>query len=116
MPTYCYTNGDRTIEEHYPMGEAPRKIRRGGRTYHRDFRAEQVGTRPPGNWPMESDALGVNPEQIAEAEAHSREIGIPTRFTKEGCAVFESPQHRKRYAEALGYFDRNGGFSDPQPK
>ncbi len=115
MPMYCYTNkAGQTVERFYPMGHAPEQIRVNGRRAVRDYLAEHVKTRPAGNWPMASDNLGVSPDQIAEAEAHSREIGIPTHFDAEGCAILTSPSHRKRYAEALGFFDRNGGYSDPQ--
>ena len=116
MPIYCYSHKEDVLERSFPFGKAPEVIRSQGKTYHRDFQAEHVKTRPPGNWPMESDSLGVDPSQIKEAEAESIRLGIPTRFTSDGCAVLESPSHRKRLAEAYGYFDRNGGYSDPQPK
>jgi len=63
---------------------------------------------------MESDAVGVNPTQRIEAMAHAKKIGVPTEFNNEGQAVFTSRMHRKKYCEAIGYFDRNGGYSDPQ--
>ncbi len=81
----------------------------------RDFRAELVNTRPAANYPMESDAAGVHPDQRVEAEAHSRSIGIPTHFTEDGAAVFTDPKHRKRYCEAIGMYDRNAGPGDPVP-
>lgn len=114
MPTYCYSRGNEVIERVFSMEDVPETVRVRGRTFHRDFQAECAKTRPPGNWPMESDALGVAASQVAEAEAESRAMGIPTHFTKDGCAILTSPEHRRRYAEALGYFDRNGGYSDPQ--
>jgi len=64
---------------------------------------------------MYSDAAGVAPSQVREAEEHARKIGIPTSFLKDGRAIFEGPAHRKTYCEAVGLFDRNGGYSDPQP-
>jgi len=67
-------------------------------------------------WPMHSYAAAVHPSQVPEAEAHARSIGIPTSFDKEGEAVFTDPKHRKRYCEAVGLYDRNGGYSDPQRK
>jgi hypothetical protein len=65
---------------------------------------------------MVSDAAGVSPEQSVDAMRHSQEIGIPTEFNSQGQAVFTSASHRKRYCEAIGLYDRNGGFSDPQRK
>lgn len=71
---------------------------------------------PPGNWPMKSDAMGVHPDQIPEVEAHSRRVGVPTRFDKDtGQAILTSPDHRRRYAKAIGLIDRNAGYSDPTP-
>jgi hypothetical protein len=61
-----------------------------------------------------SDAAGVAPSQVKEATDHSRKIGIPTEFTPDGQAIFTSRSHRKRYLEAVGLFDRNGGYGDPQ--
>ncbi len=69
-----------------------------------------------GNWPMKSEALGVHPDQIGEAREQSIKLGVPTEFTKDGRPILTSPKHRKRYAEALGFHDRNGGYSDPVRK
>lgn len=81
----------------------------------RDFLTEHGSTvHIPGNWPMASEALGVHPDQIGEATAEAVKHGVPTDFDRHGRPIFTSPQHRKRYCEAHGYYDRNGGFSDPQ--
>jgi len=84
----------------------------------RDIRSEHSSFHnTPGNYPMESNAAGVAVKQAAEAEQHSREIGIPTHFNREtGNPVFTSKQHRKKYCEANGLYDRNAGHSDPKPK
>jgi hypothetical protein len=65
-------------------------------------------------YPMKSDAVGVHPSQRMEAIAESRALGVPTDFTSDGRAVLESAGHRKRYCEALSYFDKDGGYRDPQ--
>jgi hypothetical protein len=81
----------------------------------RDLLAEQGGVvHRCGCWPMYSDAAGVAEHQVPEAMAHSRRIGIPTDFTQDGRAIFTSREHRKKYCEAIGLYDRNGGYSDPQ--
>jgi hypothetical protein len=67
------------------------------------------------SWPMYSDALGVNPDQIDEARAESVRMGVPTDFNKDGQAILESRGHRKKYAEANGMYDRDGGYGDAQP-
>lgn len=67
-------------------------------------------------WPMKSDALGVHPSQIAEARELSVKFGVPTDFTPDGRAILNDPHHRRQYAESQGFYDRNGGYSDPQRK
>lgn len=120
MPTYCYTtrNGSNTVDRYFPFGMAPKKIRVGGRVADRDVVAEHSSTSStPGNWPMESDAAGVCPTQIDEVQRHSMKIGVPTQFNrKTGAAIFRTRRHRKKYLEAIGMFDRDGGHSDPQRK
>lgn len=71
----------------------------------------------PGNYPMVSYAAGVHPSQIAEQQAVLKAEGVRnTHFTKDGDPVFEDRSHRREYCEALGLFDRNGGYSDPAPR
>lgn len=88
-----------------------------GEAMRRDYISERRGViSTPGNWPMCSDAAGVAESQAKEAMEHAASIGIPTEFNSQGQAVFVSASHRKRYCEAIGLFDRNGGYSDPQRK
>jgi hypothetical protein len=118
MPIYCYRNdAGEVIELTYPMGEAPHRIVHEELVYERSYQDELAAPgRNCGLWPMYSDAAGCNPDQVPEMEAHSREIGIPTHFDSEGRAIFTSRKHRKKYCEAIGLFDRSGGYSDPQPQ
>ena len=86
-----------------------------GATAERDFVAEQNGTvHYAGTWPMKSEALGVCPSQIPEAVEQARKLGVPTSFAPDGRAILTGPQHRKRLAEGLGFYDRNGGYGDPR--
>lgn len=87
----------------------------GGRA-PRVFSAPMANTGAKG-YPILSDVLGVGESQIQEARDHSVQIGVPTNFTPDGRAILESPKHRKEYAEALGYHERNsfGGRNDAQP-
>jgi hypothetical protein len=64
---------------------------------------------------MKSDALGVHPDQVEEAYAESVQAGAPTEFDpKTGQAIIRDRHHRKRYAEAMGMYDIDGGYGDPQ--
>lgn len=119
MPTYCFTTKEgETVERWFPMGKAPEYVRlEDGRRARRDILAEHGEFRPTcGNWPILSDALGVHPSQVAEATAQAHSVGVPTEFRPDGRAVLRSPEHRKRFAEALGFYDLNGGYGDPQRK
>lgn len=118
MPTYCYTCTDCgteledccAMEARRPTLTCPHC----GAQAPRDFMREHTHMRTfPANWPMESDALGVHPNQVEDARRESERLGVPTDFTRDGRAILVSPAHRKRYARALGFHDRNGGYSDP---
>jgi len=104
------------VEEHRPMSDSQKpKTCDCGETMTRDYTSEQLGVvSTPGNWPLLSDAVGVNPDQRTEAMKHASSIGVPTEFNSKGQAVFTSAGHRKRYCEAIGFIDRNAGYSDPQ--
>lgn len=65
--------------------------------------------------PIESYAMGVHPSQIQEARAIDEAHGVPTDYTPDGCPILVSQEHRRRYAEAHGFYDRNAGYGDPVP-
>jgi len=116
MPQYCFTDSTGcTIQKVFRMGKAPKTVNTNGRTFYRDIPAEHRSFRDtPGNWPKKCDATGVHPDQIEDAYALSRAQGCPTEFTSDGRRIFTNAQHRKRWCELSGYYDRNGGYSDPQ--
>lgn len=71
----------------------------------------------PGNWPHASYAAGVHPAQIPAQQAALKAAGVrTTHYTKDGDPIFEDRAHRKEVCEALGLFDRAGGYGDPQAK
>lgn len=71
----------------------------------------------PANYPMVSSAAGVHPGQIKEHMDHLRKMGCgQVDHTKDGDIIFRDKAQRKKVCETLGLFDRNGGYSDPQPK
>lgn len=115
MPTYCYVNDDtgEAIEEQFPIGQAPENIARDGLTFRRDFTAEQSGIAGSrATYPFASDAAGCHPTQVREFEENSRTLGVPTHFTSDGRAMFESRTHRNRYLKAAGLRDRSAGYGD----
>lgn len=67
-------------------------------------------------WPMMSDALGVNPDQIASARENLKQQGVPTEFDpRTGQAILTSRGHRKKLAQAIGAVDRSpkASWGDP---
>jgi hypothetical protein len=76
----------------------------------------QPGTNGIAKWPIHSDAMGINPSQVAEAQAVLAAHGVSTEYDNQGRPVLTDARHRRRHAEALGFFDRNGGYGDPQRK
>ena len=71
----------------------------------------------PSNWPMESDAAGVHPDQAKELSEHVRARGVPTEIDmRTGNPIFTSREHRKRFCQATNMYDRNAGIGDATPK
>jgi len=95
----------------------PKRCPMCGNMAPRDIVRDHASTaHEPGNWPMVSEAVGVHPLDAKAAEEYAAKIGVPTRFTKDGNAIFTSARHRKEYCERHGFYDRNGGYGDPQRK
>lgn len=118
MPRYCYrTDDDQPVELAMSMSEHAERERDGqiednGRILYRDLRAEW--SRPGGNafcgaeWPMESSALGVSPEEIPAAMADARKRGVNLNFGRDGRAILDNAAHRRKAMKAYGYIDKEG--------
>tara|TARA_Y100000310_G_scaffold147940_1_gene147223 strand:- start:12450 stop:12833 length:384 start_codon:yes stop_codon:yes gene_type:complete len=124
MPIYCYKTHDG--EGHQIQMTADHMVRRqredgtitleDGRTATRDMTAEWGGRSKIGGWPMECNASGVQPEDIPEAQAELAEAGVHCDFNKKtGDPVYTSRAHRKECLRAIGMYDRNAGYGDPEP-
>lgn len=88
-----------------------------GRTARKNWAGRSVISTVPANYPMISSAAGVHPGQIKEHMDHLRSMGCgQVNHTKDGDIIFESKGQRKKVLEALGMYDRNGGYSDPAPR
>lgn len=68
-----------------------------------------------GNYPYASDAMGVNPGRIPEAQRLLAEHGVKTEYTATGEPIIRDKAHRKAHCRALGFWDRDSGYSDPEP-
>ena len=119
MPVYVYRcDSCGEVEERiYPVAERKSSIKCGvcGKQAGRDYCGEhdKNNTKPsPWNSPMYSNALGVAPSQVKEAEARYREAGCPTDFTKDGRAIIRSRNHRNRLLRLNQMRDRDAGYGD----
>ena len=66
----------------------------------------------PDCWPMISEAMGVQPEQVSEAASHARSNGVPTDFTPDGRVIVRDRKHRRELLRLYGMHDNQGGYGD----
>lgn len=64
-------------------------------------------------WPFKSDALGVNPCQIAEAQETMRARGLAVDYTPDGQAVLTSEKQFREVAKVSGLFNGRDGYGVP---
>ena len=131
MPHYCYKHKDsdkeydlicnnserEKLQEECWNKHAIKGIEVENEIYIRDFKREWAGRKQViAKYPYDSDVMGVDPspESVRKAREESIRLGVPTEFKNTGEAVIRDPLHRKRLAEALGYYDKNsyGGRYD----
>lgn len=79
--------------------------------------AKRTSRNVAAQWPYESDQMSVHPKDIAKTQEILRQNGVTTEFNpKTGRPILRNAKHRKQHAETLGWFDRNAGYGDPEPK
>jgi hypothetical protein len=89
---------------------APKEVRRELIGVEGGVRKAQIKSGNP-NWPLKSDALGVNPDQIAEARETLALHGVPdTEFTSDGQPIIRSQNHFRQVAKAFGIFNGAHGY------
>ena len=130
MPVYEFNTDDdgELVEVFLSFAEHDRRVVNDtitlddGRTAKKNWsggascRHRSVGT-CPGNYPMVSTAAGVHPGQIKEHQTHLKAMGCGhVEHTRDGDLVFNDKTQRRRVCEALGLFDRQASYGDPQPK
>lgn len=73
-------------------------------------------TKAEGNRPwskkIESDALAVHPDQIAEVVERNRKHGLHIHYLPDGRPVLEDRAQRRRLMKVEGVHDRRGGYGD----
>lgn len=78
-----------------------------------DSKPGRVRIKP--KWPIKSEAMGVDPEDISTAKAIAASHGVKTDYTPDGRPILTGPAHRRNHARAMGFYDRNAGYGDPAP-
>ena len=88
-------NGKIQLDGHFSPGEMAELISQPPK------RTTSVGA----TWPYQSDNCAVHTSQIPAAMSEDVRIGVPTDYNaKTGAPIFTSALHRKRWAEAHGYY------------
>ena len=122
MPTYCYRRegSGKLVEIIMSISEMERRQKRGrivlsdGVGAIRDVSAEHGHFRDtPGNWPMKSVAMGVNPQGIGQARQNLKKMGVEVEFERDGRMKLNNLADRKRVCEAMGVHDKDAGYGDP---
>ena len=68
-----------------------------------------------GGWPFASMAAAIDPEDIPVEQALLRQHGVLTEYTRTGEPIFRDRAHRKAHLRAVGMYDRDAGYGDPEP-
>jgi hypothetical protein len=124
MPMYEFRCDDGEIVELFlSFAEHDRRVKNDtiklddGRTAKTYWGSMALTSTVPANYPMVSSAAGVHPGQIKEHMAHLKSLGCgQVNHTKDGDIIFQDKAQRKKVCEALGLYDRNGSYGDPQAK
>ena len=77
-----------------------------------------IGTghrRPVAKWPIASEAAAVNPEDVPAEQAALAAKGVYTEFDRAGRPLFRDKAHRKAHCRAIGMYDKDAGYDDPEP-
>ena len=123
MPIYQYRREDtgEIIEMQMSIARMSRRQRKDGRIRLKDgIYAQRIYQSLPHNldtagcWPQYSDSMGINPNQTEEAMTADREMGVPSEYDKRGRIIFRDRAHRKKFCEAHQFYDKDGGYADPQ--
>ena len=68
-----------------------------------DIVAQHRGFTKPvrAKWPLESNQMGVIPQQVAEARECAQKYGVPIAYKDSGEAIFQSEQNRRDVFKAM---------------
>lgn len=124
MPMYEFTKASgEVVPLMLSFAEFDRRVKDGkitlddGTTASYSWDQHKLMSTVPANYPMVCTAAGVHPGQVKTHMEHLRKMGCgQVDHTKDGDVIFRDKKQRKQVCEALGLFDRNGSYGDPQAK
>lgn len=58
-------------------------------------------------WPLISDAMGVHPKQVEQANARNKRHGVNVTYKKNGQAVIPDRGERRKLLKLEGFVDRS---------
>lgn len=124
MPIYeFYKESGEVVELFLSFAEFERRVKNGkikldgGEVASYSWDQHKLTSTVPANYPMVCTAAGVHPAQIKDQVDHLQKMGCGfVEHTSDGDPIFHDRKQRKRVCEALGLYDRSGGFGDPQAK
>lgn len=61
-------------------------------------------------WPMVSENAGCQPDQVAEANAACRKMGIGAEYLPNGDVVWSSAKAKREHIRSIGLYDRDGYY------
>jgi hypothetical protein len=91
-------------------------------TLEQNMREIIESRKPPGGhqpscWPMKSDSMGLNPDEVKEHKEYEQHVlGLNIEYDADGRAVYQSQSQMTEHCEALGYYNPNAGYADPAPQ
>ena len=114
MPVYCFTTKDgETVEQFFHLHQRPDfvELPDGRKALYDLAETLNPSTRRShhNGYPFESDALGINPDQMSEQVAADNGNGLHgTKYNPvTGACVVESREHHQKLKRANRLHDRN---------
>lgn len=74
--------------------------------------AKEVKIEGGGHWPLVSDALGVHPDQVDEANLRNKKAGVAVEYNRKGQAVIPTRGERRKLLRLEQFHDKDGGYGD----
>jgi putative FmdB family regulatory protein len=121
MPIYCYQcRCGHSFEQVRPMSESGKAMRcpECKRSAPRDIGAENRRHRTPKDacWPLRSEALGCQPDQVPALQKELKEHGLPGKVYSDGTVEVSSRKEYMQHVRAYHLDSVPCGRLSPKPR